>query len=165
MRRINFLLQYFFLPPFVTATLKLMMQNIAFGLKYKKILSENKILKKKYAEQRCFIIGNGPSLNSIDILKLKGEINFFISNGYLHNDYLKIKPKFHFIPSLTYNDKSGGMNEKKACEWFKEIKNRTGDAEIVLSIKEYKLVKKIIYLKIRRFGGFIMGTYRIKTAT
>lgn len=142
MRRIKFLLQYFVLPPFATEALKSLMQKIAFNLKYITILSENQILEKKHAGQRCFIIGNGPSVKGVDILKLKDEINFCISNGYLHNDYLKIKPKFHFIPSLTYSDKPGGLNETKACEWFSEIKKRTGDAEIVLSLQEYKLVKK-----------------------
>ncbi len=53
-------------------------------------ISKIKSLKDKYKGDRCFILGNGPSLNRTDLSKLKNEISFG-SNGIFHifeeNDY------------------------------------------------------------------------------
>ena len=40
-------------------------------------------LKDQYRGQRCFIIGNGPSLRETDISKLKGEYTFGMNRIYL----------------------------------------------------------------------------------
>jgi len=40
-------------------------------------------LKDKYKGERCFIIGNGPSLKNTDILKLKKEYTFGMNRIYL----------------------------------------------------------------------------------
>ncbi len=37
----------------------------------------------RHEGKRCFIIGNGPSLNQIDMTRLKGEITFGANRGYL----------------------------------------------------------------------------------
>jgi len=40
-------------------------------------------LRDRYAGERCFIIGNGPSLGSTDLSKLKDEYTFGLNRGYL----------------------------------------------------------------------------------
>jgi hypothetical protein len=40
-------------------------------------------LKDKYKDQRCFIIGNGPSLKKTDISRLRGEYTFGMNRIYL----------------------------------------------------------------------------------
>ena len=40
-------------------------------------------LKDKYKGERCFIIGNGPSLRDTDVSKLKGEYTFGMNRIYL----------------------------------------------------------------------------------
>lgn len=37
----------------------------------------------RHAGQRCFIVGNGPSLNRVDMTKLAGEVVFAANRGYL----------------------------------------------------------------------------------
>lgn len=37
----------------------------------------------RYAEERCFIIGNGPSLIETDLSRLRGEHTFALNRGYL----------------------------------------------------------------------------------
>lgn len=54
-------------------------------------------LKNRYAGQRCFIIGNGPSLKSQDLTLLKDEITFVTNWFVLHEDYEKINPTYHCI--------------------------------------------------------------------
>ena len=40
-------------------------------------------LRDKYRGERCFIIGNGPSLNNTDLSQLRDEYTFGLNRGYL----------------------------------------------------------------------------------
>jgi hypothetical protein len=40
-------------------------------------------LRNRYVGRRCFIIGNGPSLNSMDLSPLRNEFTFALNRGYL----------------------------------------------------------------------------------
>jgi len=43
-------------------------------------------MKDRHAGERCFIIGNGPSLNRMDLQPLKHETAFSLNRGYLYYD-------------------------------------------------------------------------------
>lgn len=51
-------------------------------------------LKNKYKGERCFIIGNGPSLRQTDVSKLKGEFTFGMNRVYLAFDEWGFKTTF-----------------------------------------------------------------------
>jgi len=48
------------------------------------LLQRNEVFRNLHKNQRCFIIGNGPSLNHQDIGPLAGEITFATNSFYLH---------------------------------------------------------------------------------
>ena len=113
-----------------------------YNLKHREKLAQNQFLRHKHEGQRCFILGNSPSVLDNDLGLLGGESVFTISNGYLHPNYDRISPKYHCVPQLTYSDVEGGMSELKAVEWFSEMDDSLGEAEIFLHLNEYVLVKK-----------------------
>ena len=53
-----------------------------------------KRFKNKYKNKRCFIIGNGPSLNKTDLRKIKNEFTFGFNSIFLHKYFL---PKFYIV--------------------------------------------------------------------
>lgn len=53
--------------------------------------------KDKFKGQRCFIIGNGPSLNRIDILMLKNEISFGVNSMFLMTKTNGFRPTFFVV--------------------------------------------------------------------
>lgn len=59
-----------------------------YGIQIKK-------LKNKYKNKRCFIIGNGPSLNADDLNKLKGEYTFAFNRIYLIFEQTEWRPTFY----------------------------------------------------------------------
>jgi hypothetical protein len=89
-----------------------------YYFKYKKILSENRKLKNKYQGKRCFLIGNGPSLNQMDLIKLRNEYTFVFNFFYLHKDFNKIKPKFYCLMEPLKNLTKYNVNINK---FFPEI--------------------------------------------
>lgn len=69
--------------------------NIAFRNKIK-TCRNNKAFKDRLCGQRCFVLGNGPSLNSQDLSLLEGETVFTV-NQFLRNDqHTCFKSSFHF---------------------------------------------------------------------
>ncbi|CAH2029929.1 glycosyltransferase [Trichlorobacter ammonificans] len=52
-------------------------------------------LRNRYRGKRCFILGNGPSLNKIDLSKLKDEITFGMDEIYLTFSTIGFFPTFY----------------------------------------------------------------------
>jgi hypothetical protein len=47
--------------------------------------------------KRCFLIGNGPSLNKTDLSYLENEITFSVNSFFLKSNHLSWKPTFHIV--------------------------------------------------------------------
>ncbi len=56
-------------------------------------------LKNKYRGERCFIIGNGPSLNKQDLRPLADEFTIVANEFILHEDFSTIDPDLYCICS------------------------------------------------------------------
>lgn len=80
------------------------------------VLQKNAPLRNIHAGKRCFVIGNGPSINSMDLKLLEGEINIVVTSFFRHPDAKIVKPNYwviadpsfwrkpeeHFLPVLDY---------------------------------------------------------------
>ena len=81
-------------------------------------LDKLKVLKSKRQSDRCFILGNGPSLKTQDLKLLKDEFTF-VSNWFgLHPNYEEINPSLYTVASHTV---FGGWRSDKV-ELNKEFK-------------------------------------------
>lgn len=72
-------------------------------------------LREKYkGEERCFIIGNGPSLNRTDLSQLKNEITFAVNGFFLKAPELDWVPTFYVVEDhLVAEDRQKWINEFK----------------------------------------------------
>jgi len=68
------------------------------GYLFKSDKSRLKKLKNKWSGKRCFIIGNGPSLNKMDLSCLEREFSFGV-NGifYKTDEFPNFKPTFYVV--------------------------------------------------------------------
>jgi hypothetical protein len=59
--------------------------------------------KNRHKGQRCFLVGNGPSLSHLDLRKLAGELAFTVNRGYLASRFgLPQTPYYLITDPLTY---------------------------------------------------------------
>ncbi len=79
-------------------------KNFIKYFQFKDILSKNSQYKNKYLNKRVFILGNGPSLNDIDVSKLKDEYTISVNSFTKTNLFSLIKPKFHVLVDSTRFD-------------------------------------------------------------
>jgi len=72
---------------------------------------ELKEFANKYAGRRAFIIGNGPSLNMMDLTKLKDEITFGVNNIFYLIPKMGFKPTFYVVEDkLVAEDRAEEIN-------------------------------------------------------
>lgn len=64
---------------------------------FQRSANELKKFKNKYIGKRCFIVGNGPSLNQIDLSLLKDEYSFAVNSIYYKTREMGYKPKFYVV--------------------------------------------------------------------
>ncbi|MCH8489188.1 MAG: glycosyltransferase [Oceanicaulis sp.] len=64
--------------------------------------------------KRCFLIGNGPSLNETDLAVLKDEVTFAVNGFFLKAKDLDWKPTFYLVEDhLVAEDRAPWINEFK----------------------------------------------------
>ncbi|MFQ5864010.1 MAG: 6-hydroxymethylpterin diphosphokinase MptE-like protein [bacterium] len=69
-------------------------------------------LKNIHQGQRCFIIGSGPSINKMDLSRLKGEITFGHNAFYLIEDRVGFLPTYYVIEDpLPSEDNADEINK------------------------------------------------------
>lgn len=83
------------------------------GYDRKKILT----LKDKFKGKRCFIVGNGPSLNKMDLIKLNNEYSFAVNGIFYKTDEMGYKPTFYVVEdSAVMKDNTKRINEYE-CDY------------------------------------------------
>jgi hypothetical protein len=59
--------------------------------------------KNRHKGERCFLVGNAPSLSKLDLSKLDGEVAFTVNRGYLAERFgLPTTPYYVITDPLTY---------------------------------------------------------------
>ncbi len=54
-------------------------------------------LKDKYKGERCFVVGNGPSINNLDLTKLNDEFSFGVNGIFYKTEEMGYKPTFYVV--------------------------------------------------------------------
>ena len=104
--------------------------------KIKKCLSGNKEYKNKYKGQRCFIVLNGPSINSHDLTPLEKEYVF--ASNYFYRAPLAqvVNPNFYcWLDAKIFS-------EDCAPIIIKDILKLCPNADLLLNYKAYNVIKK-----------------------
>lgn len=102
--------------------------------KYRRSKSQIATLKNKFSGKRCFIVGNGPSLNELDLNLLKDEYSFAVNSIYYKTREMGYKPTFYAVEDPhVINDNINEINGYE-CDYmffpskfkskFKKGKNR-----------------------------------------
>lgn len=123
------------LPHAVYVRVQSRLQSANAPATHRELVAQNTVLRGIHSGRRAFIVCNGPSVNRQDLGRLKGEIVFTVSSGYLHPLYASIAPRYHCVPQISSpKDRDGRI------AWLREMEAATGRAEIFLSATEAELV-------------------------
>ena len=95
-------------------------------------------LQNRYAgADRCFVIGNGPSLKAMDLRPLAGEVTIGANSFYMHPSAAEIGLKF-----LCVFDPHFMTDEPRSVEWHRTIERQLPDAAFLFHHSAAWLVEK-----------------------
>lgn len=81
----------------------------------KKWLRKNRKFRNRYKGERCFIVGNGPSIRQQDLSLLANEYVFTVNYFPKSDQYPQVKSNFHVMmdPAIFDFDKDFGEEKRK----------------------------------------------------
>lgn len=75
--------------------------------------------RDKHKGERCFILGNGPSLNRVDLSKLAGEVTFATNSIFLKTDECGFAPTYYVVEDiLVAEDRARRIDSYKGPQKF-----------------------------------------------
>ncbi|MFZ5617491.1 MAG: 6-hydroxymethylpterin diphosphokinase MptE-like protein, partial [Pseudomonadota bacterium] len=76
--------------------------------------------RNRHRGERAFIIGNGPSLNLVDLTRLKGETTFGVNAIYLNKDKMGFLPTHHIVEDVfVAEDRAAEINALRGPhKWY-----------------------------------------------
>ncbi|MFC1481290.1 6-hydroxymethylpterin diphosphokinase MptE-like protein [Candidatus Neomarinimicrobiota bacterium] len=75
--------------------------------------------KDSHAGERCFIIGNGPSLNNLDLKKLQNETTFGVNAIYTNYEKMGFYPSYYVVEDVfVAEDRHAEINAYKHSKKF-----------------------------------------------
>lgn len=83
----------------------------------------NERLKDKHKGQRCFILGNGPSIKGQDLRLLADEIVFVVNGFYKYEKYYDAKPDYYIIVDSACFQEELGMQLLSGIECIREYEH------------------------------------------
>ncbi len=112
-----------------------------------KSIKKNSRLKNIYLNQRCFIIGNGPSIKKQNLLNLKKEYTFAVNQFFLHKDYDEIHPDFYALIDPRFI-----KNNQFTKDFFSNLREKIHKDTLLFCPIETSHLKNIPYLnKIKKY--------------
>jgi len=119
---VNFIIDYYTIPE--KLNFKSLLKRIKFTTRYRLAgiglpITKNDIklsqLNNKHKGERCFIIGNGPSLNNIDLTLLKNEVTFGMNAIYTNFEKMGFYPTYHVVEdTFVAEDRANEINNYKS---------------------------------------------------
>lgn len=87
------------------------------------VLHENEkallALRDSYLGERCFVIGNGPSLTWADLEMLRNEFTFASNKIYLSFDFTRFRPSFYtVIDSYVFDNNREEIDQVQSMKLF-----------------------------------------------
>ena len=97
--------------------------------------------KKVHSGERCFILGNGPSIATMDLGSLQSEISFGLNRIYMHFDNMDFKPTYFVCMNELVIEQSSEAIEELTLPRFINWNRRklfASDKSILFLLESYK---------------------------
>lgn len=117
----------------------------------KKILVRNHIFKDKHKGRRCFVLGNGPSLNKQDLSLLSNEITITASAFYKNPIIKKWQPNYYCFADPKFFDGSEEINR-----FFHDLRSRIHSSKFLVPVYAHKIIaeQNLLPLKQTYYSAF-----------
>ena len=110
-----------------------------------KLLDSNSIFEKKYEGARCFILGNGPSIKTLDFAILKNEFVFTVNQLAKNPNFPKLDSNFHFWADhrfFEFDFDNPTEGDLELIQSMINVKNGDTSPEVFYDLSAYPMIKR-----------------------
>lgn len=109
----------------------------------KKLLNGNERFKDIHKGKRCFIIGNGPSINKVDFTSLSQEITFTVNQISRMKNFTELKSNYHLWADERFFDLDVNKQEDlELIQVMKSVNSENNHPLVFYKTKALSLIKK-----------------------
>jgi len=109
----------------------------------KKELQSNKQFRNICLGKRCFIIGNGPSLASLDFASLANEYTFTFNQITRNPDFDKLRTNFHFwSDDRFFHLDTTRPEDMELLNIMKKVNSEKNHPVVFYTLKAYEMIKQ-----------------------
>jgi hypothetical protein len=102
-----------------------------------RLVSRNEKFRNIHKEQRCFIIGNGPSIQHQDLSLLDGEVTFVMNAFWKHPVVTKWQPSYYFFSDGAFFDRS-----ELATRFFSDLRQHIHSSTFFAPVSQKTLIEE-----------------------
>lgn len=125
-------------------------KTIINGAKLKKrfkrklyLLKENYKFKDIHKGERCFILGNGPSLETVDFSKLQNEITFTVNQISRRSDFMLLKTNYHlWVDERFFNINKNKEEDLELIKTMESVNTKDNVPTVFYKLPAYDMVKE-----------------------
>lgn len=122
------------------------------------VLKNNRGLKDCHKGERCFVLGNGPSLKNDDLRKLENEFVFSVNQIARHPDFEHIKPTYHFWADPHFFEiNDSNPEDLELLEIMKNVNTNENSPLCFFPIQQKSFVEKYKLDSILKINYFYSG--------
>ena len=136
----------------------------AFYYRYKlrhpeiRIIQNNKKFENSHAGQRCFILGNGPSLKQQDLLPLQNEFVFTVNQASRIPQFKALKSNCHFWADANFfKIDENNPEDMELLQTMMSVTEDNPDLECFFPIVQYDFIKRFHLDEKMRVNYFYTG--------
>ena len=124
------------------------------------LLKENEKYKGKHKGERCFILGNGPSLKTDDLKELENEFVFSVNQIARHPDFEYIKPTYHFWADPNFFEIDENKSEDlELLEVMKRVNTKDNSPICFFPVQQNSFVEEFKLSDDLKISYFYTGLY------
>lgn len=106
-------------------------------------LEKNKKFKDLHQGKRCFIIGNGPSINKIDLARLKNEVTFTVNQLSRKSEFASLNSSYHmWADERFFQIDESKPEDMELLETMKKVRVGEKKPTVFYKISAYDMIKK-----------------------
>lgn len=125
------------------------------------ILSQNNRFKNTHSGERCFILGNGPSLKNVDLSLLADEFVFTVNNFAFVDGFEKVKTNVHLWMDMAYFNARNDVKLEKEKLMLSYTKIATQNPICFVDIAGLPFIKQNKLDEILQFNYLYQGISHI----
>jgi hypothetical protein len=117
--------------------------KIPISLNDRELLNRNQVFKNKHMDRRCFVIGNGPSLNKQDLSLLSNEITIAVNSFYKHPIVEKWQPNYYCFAAPDYFDGSTASEN-----FYQNLRQKIHSSKFLVPVYAKNVIKNQKFLPV-----------------